>query len=487
MTLLEQLDRGGDWPPKWEHTWGRVRLWEALRETNGPYVRQIAGWDTVEHRSRNYIVDSMPSKIAGTFAELIFGDDPVITAHSDSDQERLDEIIEANGLPSELQTAAEVCSSEGEVWWRLLVDREQADVPVIEWHSRLCVLPVFRGRTLIEAAFVSTIRPDPDKQETWRYFEIHGEGAVTNVLFKGSADRLGIRVDLATRPETADLQEEWNHGLPLLCGRVLNKRGRDPRLGVSDYAGVKDYLLALNEVATIGQENARLTLKKRVVIPDQYLDVRGNFPAGADVLISPSTDRDPDKPTGGLAQLEWEFDAQAFIAYKDELERTILGRVGLAKQLVDAGDPSSDGRATGTALRLRLIPTVLATAGKGRFWDDELPKVLTLTQRLDALPDDGPIGGFAYGWKTPDESPVVERTDPLPEDEIEEATRHSTLVGAEIESRRTAIQALHPDWEDERVDEELALIESDTTSALLTVPEEPAAPSTGAVGQPPGV
>lgn len=471
--LLERLEQTAQWPPKWETCWDQVRIWQAFREADGAFLRRHAGWDTVEHKDRNYIVDSMASKISATFAELVFGEDPTITAANEQDQDRLEEIVEANALPSELQYAAEISSSEGEVWWRILVDRDQADVPLIEWHSRLNVIPVFRGRALLAAAFVSQIRPDLDKKQVWRYIEIHSPGMVRNTLFKGTVDRMGERVGLDQRPETADLPEEWNHGLDMLCGRVLNKRGKRPQLGRSDLQPVRDYLFALNETVTIGQENARLTLKKRVTVPEDFLDVRGNFPAGADVIVVPTTDRDPDKPVPGLAQIEWEFDATSFIAYKDAQERTILGRVGLAKQLVDAGDPTADGRATGTALRLRLIPSVLATAGKGRYWDDELPnRVLVRAQQVDALPDEGQTGGFGYKWVAPGEAPVVERTDPLPQDETEEAQRHSVLVTAEIESRHQAISELHPDWDDAQIAGELKNI---TDEAQSLTPKLPAA------------
>lgn len=472
--LLAQLEGTTKWPPPWECAWKDTRLWQALREADDNYLRRYVRWDTAENRQRQYIVDPMPSKISWTFAELVFGDDPTFTAGTTADQARLDEFVEENQMPSELQSAEDICSSEGEVWWRILVDPMQAPVPIVEWHSRLAVLPMFRGRHLLAAALVSTYRPpnarDQDKR-LYRYFEIHADEVVYNVLFLGEKDKVGKRVALDDLQQTADLQDVWDHGLGMLCGRILNKRGRDPKRGVSDYAGVKDYLLALNETATIGQENARLTLKKRVVVPDSYLDVRGNFPAGADVLIAPTTDRDPDRPDQGLAQVEWSFDASAFIAYKEDLERTILGRVGLARQLVDAGNPTPDGRATGTALRLRLIPSMLETADKGRFWDDALPDIFTKAQMVDALPEER--GGFAGQWSSPGQAPTIERSGSLPEDETEEATRHSTLVTAEIESRKTAIQELHPDWDETQVTAEIDQITTEAKSFLPSVMPPP--------------
>jgi hypothetical protein len=471
--LLTKLEATEEWPPKWERgVWEQVRLWEALREADSAYLRSRIGWDVEEYRHRNYIVDPLPSKISNTFAALLYGEDPDFTAAADSDQDRLDEIVEENEIPSKYETAEEICSSEGEVWWRWLIDREITDVPVLEWHSRLNVLPLLRGGKVLAAAFVTTVaQEDSGQKRVWRYFEIHGEGVVLNVLFCGKLDKLGRRVSLTDQPDTADLDDEWLHGLPMLCGRVLNKRGRRPWVGVSDYAGVKDLLLALNETATIGQENARMTLKQRVVIPDSYLDVRGNFPAGADVILAPTTDQDPEKPGQQLAQLEWTFDANAFIAYRSSLERTIVGRVGLAHQLIDAGDPAQEGRATGTALRLRMLPALLAASDKGRFWDDQNPRILMVGQMLDALPASS--GGMGHPWASASKPPVVERTPSLPEDETEEAQRHALLVQAEIESRQTAVRALHGDWTDDQVQEELDRLAAQQPAPLQVPPHPP--------------
>lgn len=142
-----------------------------------------------------------------------------------------------------------------------------------------------------------------------------------------------------------------------------------------------------------------------------------------------------------------------------------MSRVGLVPQLLGMGTATSDGTAlSGTALKLRFMPATLAAASKARFWDDALPHVLELAQRLDNLAPKQ--GGFGREWADALTAPTVERTQALPEDETEEATRHVSLVTGEIEARRTAVEALHPDWDPARVDDELALIEQDMTVAL---------------------
>lgn len=472
MTAIDELEAKiaatTTWPPTWDGAWATVSKWQAFREGDLDKLRELARFDRSTHRA--YFADPMPSKISTAYSDLIFGEDPTFTAAAESDQDRLEAIIEGNALPSELQLAADTCVSEGEVWWRLLVDPEQADVPLIRWHSRAQVLPLIRGRKVLAAAFVSQVAVEGDGAQVYRLCEIHADQVMVNVLYQGTSTTLGKRIPLASRSETAELPDEWNHGLPILAGRVVNKLGRRANLGVSEYHGVEDYLLALNETATIGQENARMTLKKRALVGQQYLNADGDFLAGADVFVNTGTDMDPDK-SGTPTIIDWAFDAQAFIAYKHELEQTIVSRVGLVPQLVGIGSAQDGGgqAVTGPAQKLRLLPASLSTSGKGRFWDDELPRLLTAAQRVDAL--DVKANGFGRTWTDASSAPTVERSSTFPEDETEEATRHQILVAAGLEAKQTAIEELHGgDWSPERVAEEMALIAGDEQITLPALP-----------------
>jgi hypothetical protein len=66
------------------------------------------------------------------------------------------------------------------------------------------------------------------------------------------------------------------------------------------------------------------------------------------------------------------------------------------------------------------------------------------------------MGGFGRTWSDAASLPAVERTSILPEDDSESVDRHTALVNAELESVQTAIEDLHPDWDEERVTLELA-------------------------------
>jgi hypothetical protein len=525
-----------------------VEIYRALRETDTMVLRARAGWDA----DRTYIPDPLAQKISESFADMLFGEDPVITSaqtvaekaaqqakirqqaaadvaqrsaapsapgtptpaaappmpvdpddatfptdapsntleegdgpdsedqtdtnadvvnsNPQGDQELLDNIVEANDLPSELRSSEVVCSSEGEVWWRIYVDQGQSDYPIVEWSSRANTRPLFRGRKLIACAFIDEIHREEmtDQWRVWRYVQVQATGIVRNLLYMGNPKQLGTQVSLDSRPETAELEEEWHHQIGILCGRIPNALGRDRRFGVSDYRNVIELLFSLNEGTTIGHENMRLTAKRRVVVPREALTEDGTFDASEDIIV---VDSPMDDQLGGAGAnaggrftvLEYSYDSQALIEQKLDTVATILNRCGIVAEMGSGGGGRSGGMGggaaalSGTALRMRLIPTTLAANGKARYWDDQLPKILMRCQQVDAMPV--AEGGFGRPWAVADEPPAVERSQPLPTDETEETTRHVQAVGGEIESRRSAIADLHPDWDDAQVQEELAQIQ----------------------------
>lgn len=467
--LLKRLLAAEEWPLKSERkVHDEIALWRALREGDRDFLKRYTDWED----DRSYYLDPLAERIPETWADLLFGDDPTIEPAAEGDTPLLEAIVEENDLPSSLQEAEETCAGEGEVWWRVFKDSTVLTVPTIEWHSRLDVIPEFVGRKLAAAAVVSEVGREEGEQTSkatvWRYIAIHEEGSMLNLLFKGEDGRLGEQHPLNAHPAVADLQEVWSHGLAsMLLGRVVNKRAPRNR-SRSVYHGIRDYLLALNENFAIGQENARATGKKRAFITPDMLGPDGKFPSGADFFVRQHTDNDPDKPGDPLVQLEWEFDAAALIQWDDHLEERAITRARIAPQLIGQ---NTEGALTGPALRARLLDTLLARMGKGRFWDDELPQCLVAAQMVDDLAEG--LGGFGRDWSKPAERPSAERGDALPVDATDEVQRIASEIGAEILSTQTGIEERHPDWDKPRVLEEMTRILKDRPAPAPDPFEEP--------------
>jgi hypothetical protein len=484
--LIARLMRARKWPlPGEDQIRARLALWIALREADEPAIRRLMKWP----RDRPLILDNLPEKIASAYGDLLFGQEPAWTPADQADAQPLDDLVDT--WPGELPAAEETCVSEGEVWWRLST-APGVDHPVLSWHSRWDVVPLLHGRFVLAAAFVSQLE-SPQRGEVWRHLEIHGDGEVRNMLFRGRATALGQSVDLGRHPETANLAPVWRHDLPgMLCGRIVNRWGRRPTAGVSIYAGTWTRFLALNEAATIGRENMRLTAKKRAVVPASALrpriprpgdltiqagedlgdgsfealplPARPTFDAGEDVLVHDPLDADEGgSGTPPFRVLEYSFDAESLIAYETHLVETTCQRCDLVPQIIGNGDFGHGN--TGIALRVRLLPTTNAADSRGRPWDEEMPRIAVMAQMLEAMPV--ALGGIGRdSWTNAGGVPGFARADPLPHDDNEVATRHSTLKTADLISIETSLRERYPQWDDQQIGDEVDRIRSDVSASV---------------------
>ena len=498
--LLERIVKGGQWPPRSERAaWRYVHTYRAFAESDRDALKTVAGWDD---RDREYKIDPLAPRIGEAWGDHLFGEELNITPANDGDADNLDELVgddSPNDVTEDARSAeSDLVVPEGEGWFRIYTDRDVAEVPLLEWHSRASVAPLFIGKKLLACALISVLEGPGrggGRRAVHRHLEIHVDGAVEHVLFRGTKQRIGETVPLDTHPETEELARTlgdgreqgaiWAHGLPMLMGRIVNKRGRRPSLGKSEFEAIKDQLLDLNEATTIGAENVRLTAKRRIVLPPNssllqqggtdttnYVDngegqlVPGPAPArallGEDVILADPLDGELGRDSSPFKVLEYSYDAEALISHKRDLVETALTRVGLTPQWVGVRVDGDGFAASGTALRLRLIPTDKAGRGKARPWDRSLPRILSLMQQVDALPETE--GGFGRDWVAADQAPGVKRANPIPADEVEEAQIESTLVTSGIRSVETSVRAQHPEWSDDDVDAEVERIKAERPS-----------------------
>lgn len=461
------IDLTRDWPPKQHaHAWQRVAFLAALRDSDEATIRAMAqlrgmGGD----RRKPYMASPIPALISRIVADMLFGEEPRFLAADEADQDHLGEIITVNQLPAELHRAAVIASSEGEVWGRVIADPELAPTPIIDFHSRGAVLPEFRGRFLLRASVVSVFLGDKD-QEVYRLIETHSPGQIESQLFKGNKDRIGTEVSLDSRPETAGTRPLVLTGIdrPLVV-RIVNRVGRDYMAGESDYDGLENLFLAVNEALTITQQNMRLTGAKRLMVDRDFLDKEGKLQLADDVYVHSSggIKKMGEGPgTKPFEQLEYSFEAAELTRWIDWMLDHTLTAAGISPASVGRGDLG--GSLSGTALRLRMAHTLSEIAGKGRLWDAGIAELLRLAQLIDAKPV--AQGGFGKAYADAESAPRVERGDGLPEDPREDAQVIAQLAGAEAISTEEKVRRLHPTWDDARVADEVARIDEMSTDPL---------------------
>ena len=461
--LIDRLDFAARWPIDEDEQDARARVlrWVAFRENDRDALKQIAEWNSVTER---YVVDPLPERISGAFAGLLFGTEPQVKTADEGDQERMDEILRENRWGSRLRAAEETCSSEGEVYWRVVADPARADVPMLTWHSRLDVVPHYVAQALRAVAFINRLDdPDGDDGQVWRHFEVHDDDSVHNVLYLGTESTVGDQVNLEQHPMVDDLAEEWVHEMGMMCGRIVNVEGADPHLGKSDYDGIEDYFLELNECFATGRKNRGLTGLQRGYGPQSAVDETGALPEGQNFMAVDDTDLAPGMTSPGekFGVLKFEFDAQQLITWSRSIATTALSRRGITPQFTGDATDAEGYAQSGTALRMRLIPSKIEGDRRASPWKDDVDTILLRVQQVDAKPKSEDERGFGTTWRAPDDAPAVTLSDPIPVDEVEDATRLSTLRAADLISIRQGVTERNPDWDDEQIDEEVARIRED--------------------------
>jgi Phage portal protein, SPP1 Gp6-like len=457
MAVLEYLNRllgRNDWPPAaLERYWRDVELYAALRDSEEAVLRAYADW---EHR-RPMLHAPVARLISRTSAHLLFGQPPHFHAASEGDQARLDFIIEENGLEAELHRAAVLSSSEGAAWGRIIVDPALCDAPIIEFESPRCVIPLFAGRFVAGATFVAE---EADDSEVWRRFETYEPGAVRTSLYRGTSTSLGSPVGLGAHPLTEGRDGVVYTGFDYpLCVFVPNSIDTDPECGVSDYHGLVQRLLGITEAGTVGLENMRLAGQQRALVDERYLQ-GGRLPAKDHLLVTRADDRTAGEAPTELQMLSYSFDAAALIAFTEHLVDTTLQLAGIAPEVV--GRNMDGGAVSGTALRFRMIHSLMERSGKAGYFDRGVKRLLRMAAVIDSRRTTE--GGFGRRWSTPDGVHTLEFEDAIPQDDDEAARVLVALSNAEAIAQETKVAYFHPDWTQTQVDEEVKRLKAETAA-----------------------
>lgn len=464
--IRSRLGLSPTWPPAAHvQMWEEIEFYAALRSSNEEVIKAQANvpW------YRKYLVSPIPRLVSRASANLLFGEPAEYRAAKESDQAALDRIVNDNMLDAEAHRAAMISSSEGEVWGRIIVDQSLLDVPIIEFVSRRQVIPHFQGRFCVAATFVSEW--EESSSSVFRLFETYEAGAVRSQLFAGTSSSIGDEVSLDSYSMTEGKQPVVLTGIDRpLCAFIPNSIDGDPTRGFADYRGLEERFLGLNEAATIGQENVRLSGKKRALLDAKYLR-NGRMPSGDDIFIRSEAEGslgDAGKP---LQMLEYTFEAEQLSKWLDHLIDTTLLFGGVAPAAV--GRSVDGGAISGTALKLKMAHSLIESAGKGRYTDAGLRRLLRFAAILDARSTFDGGFGRRREWSAPDEDSTVIRGDGLPHDDKEAAEWVALASGAEAISTEEKVRWLHPDWSQKQIDDEVGRIEDEA-------PEPPT------IGTPPG-
>lgn len=407
--------------------------------------------------------------IAATSSDLLFGEPPALKLEAEAGQERLDRLVEEAGIHSMLLEAGEICAALGGVYLRVGWDEQVAEHPLFDAIPPDAAVPEWRSGHLTAVTFWRVL---DDTTDVWRHLERHEPGVIFHGLYKGTQDKLGQRMDLAERPETAAFADivgvsgQVDTGADGLAVEYVpnmrpNRTMRGSPLGRSDYAGIEGLMDALDEAWSSWMRDLRLG-KARLVVPDVYLENHGrgkgaSFDPEQAIFLAVSS----LPATEGLSIEQVQFGIRVTEHQQTCAELTAHTVRGAGYSAQTFGD-SGEAMATATEVVARERRSYTTRARKINYWRSPLIRLFTTALQIDAA------HFKADGVKA--EPPTLEWPDGVATDPEALGRTLQLLAAAEAVSTRTKVVMLHPDWDDDAIDEEVDAIGEDKAAGMPVPP-----------------
>lgn len=429
----------------------------------------------------------MPGDLAALAAGLLFCGSPIVKHAQEATDERLQEITSHAGLYQKLLHAAELQAVYGGVFLKWNWDKARAQYPLLRVVPADAGLPEYVNGLLNSVTFWSVVRIDPENAQVLYRLEEHytPDGKITSKLMKGSPVLLGGEVPLESIPETQGILPESNSGAGMLLAvyvpsRLPNRIKPYAPYGRSDFEGLHGLFSALDEAYSSMRRDIRLG-KTQIIVPAKYIRQKEymfqamdsaqaqtqtpqfGFSKSDEAFVA--LDFSPENQAGSdIVTFQPTLRAADHKAVIDDIARRIITLAGYSPQSIGM---DIDGKAeSGTALNIRERRSMQTTETKRNYWWHALLDLIRAGLALDKAQY---TPGLALDGEL-----TVEFADNSQPDMQTLSEVVAKLEQARAASTKTKVQILHPDWEDERVDEEVALIQSEdgipdpaTVDALL--------------------
>lgn len=413
-------------------------------------------------------------------ADLLFAEPPTFSVDTNggtdsATQDRLNEIGD-DTLHGVLAEASEIGAALGGSFLRVSWDKEVVpDRPFLTAVHADAAWPEFRYGRLVAVTFWTRIKTEG--RAIWRHVERHEldgqrNGIILHGLYVGSENDLGRAVPLDQQPATDPLAKLVTAGnvisteSPGLATQyVPNQRPQrrwrnDPvgsSLGRSVLDGVEHLMDALDETYSSWMRDIRLG-KGRVFIAESMLRDHGpgqgaTFDSDQEIF-SPINMLQGRESTGMPIQAEqFAIRVQEHSDTSKNLLETILRTAGFSSQTF--GMDSDSARAsnlTATEVQSRERRSYLT---RDRMMRLTSPPVAAIVEKLLA------VDKAVFGTNVTPQLPTVHFADSVQESAITLAQTAAALKAAEAASTQTLVKLVHPDWPDDQVQTEVALIKAE--------------------------
>jgi A118 family predicted phage portal protein len=432
----------------------------------------------------NTIHVSLAQEICRTAANLLYSEPAKAIvvpategANVDAVQERLD-VIAGPDFEQLSISAAEISAALGGVYKRVTWDAAVDHVFITKVDADMA-WPEFRWGRLTAVTFWMTV--ETVHNTVWRHLERHeldanGVGVIVHGLYRGTPDNLGQQMGFDDHPSMAWLTTPEMLA-QLVDGNTLSTR--TPKLGVvyapnilpsalwrndpvganlgrSDLEGIEQKLDALDELYSSWLRDIRLG-KGRLIVGDSMLrDLGAGMGAGFDldttiftpVKAAPSS---ASSEKMAIEQVQFDIRTEDFLKAIDHFRRIILAAAGYSPSTFGLTDDGAAMTATEVAARQSLSFTTRKRKILGVKAADE--EILSKALAVDAV---------LFPGKGAQPLPVtVEFPDGIQPEPKAISEQNALDFNSQSTSIETRVRRSNPDWDDQKVDEEVDRIKEE--------------------------
>ena len=413
----------------------------------------------------------LAADIATASADLLFSEPPqfiVKEGGNEAAAQRIDELLNAGAFHASLVECAEITAALGGGWLRLVWDTDVADHVMVDAVHADSAIGEWRWGMLQAVTFFTEYQQGSSDQEVIRHLERHEAGAIFHGLYRGDAKSLGHPEALTEHPSTEPYAALVNEDGALLTGvrsitaaYVANMRPQRrwrkvealAELGRSDYDGVEPLMDRLDEKYTQWMQAITLA-RPRILVPEFMLKDMGKGKGAAwdeDQEVFTQLRVAPDeKAQSQIVLQQFAIRVEEHRATAADLVDHVLRAAGYSPSTFGMGGEGQMATATEVVSRERQSDRTRDK--KTRYWSQALEPLLTTWLELDALL-------FGTGAKGEVEVKWADTSQPDPEALARTA---ETLNRAAAVSTDTKVRMLHPDWDEEQIAAEVALIQAET-------------------------
>jgi A118 family predicted phage portal protein len=424
------------------------------------------------------------SDLCQVSADLLFSEPPAITVEGDKAQERLDLIAGAQ-LDMTLVAGAEVSAALGGQFLRVVWDDTLFQHAFITRMDADGAVPTFRYGQLTAVTFWRVVHVDGGI--ITRHLERHeldafGVGVVFHGLYKGDAGNLGIAIPLTDHDATAGLamavdgDSKVSTETPGLAVGYAPNIGPNRRwrlhpygasLGRSDLDGLEPLMDAFDRVYSSLMRDIEMGKARLLVAESALTDLGPGKGAVFDtdqaiftgLRLPPGAMGDAKFP---VEQVQFAIRVAEHLSAAEALYAQIVRTAGYSSQTFGEKDGNGAGDTTATEVTAKERRSYLTRDRKIRALKPVLEQILAKALAVDAAK-------FNTGV-TP--GPVtVEFADAVQTSPEALARTAGLLRTARAASTKVLVEMVHPDWDEETVDEEVARIVDEEALANPPMPD----------------